>query len=85
MSDLVYIPNSLGIATYVIGTAASVKLLRSVIGKIASTIACILCLGAYPFVGTAISIPLVVGTCCLMYVAWRQKMAKRNINAEFDG
>jgi amino acid efflux transporter len=80
MSDLVYIPNSLGIATYVIGTAAGVKLLRSVIGKIASTIACVLCVGAYPFVGTAISIPVVVGACCLIYVAWRQKLDKRMVD-----
>jgi hypothetical protein len=74
----------LGIATYVIGTAAGVKLLRSVIGKTASTIACVLCVGAYPFVGTAISIPIVVGACCLIFVAWRQRMAKRMIDAEID-
>lgn len=72
MSQLVYIPNSLGIATYILGTAAGVKLLKTWIGKIAAGAAGLLCLSAYPFVGTAIWIPITVGTGCILYVVWRQ-------------
>lgn len=73
MTELVLVPNSLGIATYILGTAAGVKLLKSRIGKIASGAACLLCLSAYPFVGTAIWIPITVGVGCILYVAWRQR------------
>ncbi|QQE78225.1 APC family permease [Alicyclobacillus sp. SO9] len=71
MSELVYVPNSLGIATYILGTAAGVKLLKSRVGKAAAGIAFGLCLVAYPFVGTALSIPLIVGITCVTYIVWR--------------
>lgn len=54
MRQLVYIPNSLGIATYVVGTAAGVKLIRSRTGKLMAAIAFIFCVIAYPFVGSAL-------------------------------
>lgn len=65
MNQLVYIPNSLGIATYVLGTAAGVRLIRWWVGKACAGIACALCLAAYPFVGAFIEIPLVVGVLCV--------------------
>ncbi|WDL96724.1 APC family permease [Alicyclobacillus sp. ALC3] len=81
MSQLVYIPNSLGIATYVLGTAAGVRLIRPWVGKVCATIACILCLVAYPFVGTYIEIPIVVGALCVGYVLWRTRHERRKRQA----
>ncbi|MCL6633214.1 MAG: amino acid permease [Alicyclobacillus herbarius] len=77
MSELVYIPNSLGIATYILGTAAGVRLLRSWIGKVCAGIACALCLVAYPFVGTFIEIPMMVAVLCIGYVLWRTRHERR--------
>lgn len=73
MNQLVYIPNSLGISTYVLVTAAGVRLIRWWIGKVCAGIACILCLAAYPFVGSFIEIPIVVGLLCVGYVLWRSR------------
>lgn len=80
MNQLVYIPNSLGIATYILGTAAGVKLLKSWMGKIASGAACVLCLLAYPFVGTAIWIPITVTVGCILYVTRRKRAEQELIN-----
>ncbi|MCL6625703.1 APC family permease [Alicyclobacillus shizuokensis] len=77
MSQLVYIPNSLGIATYILGTAAGVRLLRAWIGKVCAGVACALCLIAYPFVGTFIQIPLVVAALCIGYLLWRTRQERR--------
>jgi amino acid efflux transporter len=77
MSELVFVPNSLGIATYILGTAAGVKLLKSWLGKIASGASCVFCLSAYPFVGTAIWIPITVAIGCFLYVTWRQRTDKQ--------
>ncbi len=73
MSQLVYIPNSLGIATYILGTAAGVKLIRSIIGKVFAGVAFVFCLAAYPFVGKSIGIPIVVAILCIAYVVWRTR------------
>ncbi len=80
MNQLVYIPNSLGIATYVMGTAAGVKLLTSWTGKAASGIACVLCISAYPFVGAAIWIPVTVGAACALYVSLRGQHERRSLH-----
>ncbi len=72
LAALVYVPNSLGIATYVIGTAVGVRLLTTVRSKFGAVTACLLCLCAYPFVGTALSIPLLVAACCLTYLGLRK-------------
>ncbi len=77
MSRLVYIPNSLGIATYILGTAAGVRLIRSRTGKGCAGIACALCLAAYLFVGTFAGIPAVVAVLCTGYVLWRSRHEKR--------
>ncbi|MBD8007257.1 APC family permease [Bacillus norwichensis] len=64
LETLVFIPNSLGIASYVFGGLAGVKLLDSKIGKIMAALTTIVCLAAYPFVGIFIQIPLIVGIAC---------------------
>lgn len=76
LNQLVFIPNSLAIATYVIGTAAGVRLLHNTKGKILAGIACILCLSAYPFVGSFILIPILVSLLCIGYIVWREKKKK---------
>lgn len=73
MSELVYVPNSLGIATYILGTAAGVRLLRSWVGRSLAAVACALCVTAYPFVGTFVYIPLAVGVLCVAYILWRTR------------
>ncbi len=65
-----------GIATYILGTAAGVRLIRWWVGKICAGIACCLCLAAYPFVGTFIEIPIVVGVLCIGYILWRSRHEK---------
>ncbi|MEY9977869.1 hypothetical protein [Lysinibacillus sp. RC79] len=76
LDQLVFIPNSLAIATYVVGTAAGVKLITNVLGKVLAAISCILCLAAYPFIGSFIAIPIIVALSCIGYITWRAKREK---------
>ncbi|WDL98386.1 APC family permease [Alicyclobacillus sp. ALC3] len=80
MSKLVYVPDSLGIATYILGTAAGVRLIQSRTGKACACIACILCIVAYPFVGVFIEIPIVVAVLCIGYVLWRSRYERKTEN-----
>ncbi|PAD83793.1 amino acid permease [Niallia circulans] len=73
LDQLVFIPNSLAIATYVIGTAAGVRLIKNIWGKLLASIACILCLSAYPFIGSFVAIPIVVALSCIGYITWKGK------------
>ncbi|HET7579574.1 MAG TPA: amino acid permease [Bacillales bacterium] len=73
LGRLVLIPNSLAIATYVVGTAAGVKLIKKKLGKVMAAIACMLCLTAYPFIGSFIAIPVALAIGCIGYVKWRGK------------
>ncbi len=82
MTQLVYIPNSLGIATYILGTAAGVRLIRHVRGKIYAGIAGALCLAAYPFVGTSIEIPAGVAVCCIGYLLWHRSWEMRRSTSD---
>ncbi|MCY8484873.1 amino acid permease [Bacillus atrophaeus] len=78
LDELVFIPNSLAIATYIFGTAAGVRLITNVFGKFLAVIACLLCLAAYPFIGSFIAIPIIVALSCIGYITWRSKR-ERNI------
>ncbi|MGG1661153.1 APC family permease [Brevibacillus sp. NRS-1366] len=84
MNTLVYIPNSLGIATYIIGALAGVKLLKSTLGKVMAGMTSLTCLAAYPFVGTFIQIPIIVGVCCVGYVYWRGKNGSQAVQTKID-
>ena len=85
MTHLVYIPNSLGIATYILATAAGVRLIGTSWGKIAAVLACALCLAAYPFIGTFIGIPAVVASCCFGYMLWRSRReARKRLQGRYD-
>ncbi|UHA71769.1 APC family permease [Paenibacillus sp. 481] len=72
LNTLIHIPNSLGIATYVLGAMAGAKLLRARFEKWMAAVTSTICLLAYPFVGAFIQIPIVVGVCCVAYVFWRK-------------
>ncbi|WP_369899506.1 APC family permease [Bacillus manliponensis] len=78
LEQLVFIPNSLAIATYIVGTAAGVKLITNTFGKALALIACILCLAAYPFIGTFIMVPVVVAFVCLGYIVWKRRSVFNN-------
>ncbi|CAM4379196.1 transporter [Bacillus manliponensis] len=78
LEQLVFIPNSLAIATYIVGTAAGVKLITNTFGKVLALIACILCLAAYPFIGTFIMVPVVVAFVCLGYIVWKRRSIFNN-------
>ncbi len=64
--QLLVIPNSLGIATYLIGTAAGIRLL---VGwkRVLAAIAFILCLAVFPFAGASIVLPIVLGAGAILY------------------
>ncbi|MEN1937867.1 amino acid permease [Paenibacillus sp. 102] len=68
LDKLVLIPNSLGIVTYIVGTAAGIKLIKNRLGKTFSVTAFACCVMVYPFIGDVIAIPIVVTLMCLMYL-----------------
>ncbi|PEP16412.1 APC family permease [Bacillus wiedmannii] len=68
IDKIVLIPNSLGIVTYIVGTAAGMKLIRNRLGKIFSIVAFTCCVVVYPFIGGVILIPVAVSFICLCYV-----------------
>ncbi|PEL93880.1 APC family permease [Bacillus wiedmannii] len=68
IDKIVLIPNSLGIVTYIVGTAAGMKLIKNRLGKIFSIVAFTCCVVVYPFIGGVILIPVAVSFICLCYV-----------------
>ncbi|MFJ8526731.1 APC family permease [Bacillus sp. NPDC094106] len=73
LDKIVLIPNSLGIVTYIVGTAAGIKLIKNRIGKIFSVTAFTCCVVVYPFIGGLIAIPIAVGLTCLIYLYIKSK------------
>ncbi|MFB6731975.1 amino acid permease, partial [Bacillus mobilis] len=73
IDKIVLIPNSLGIVTYIVGTAAGMKLIKNRLGKIFSIVAFICCLVVYPFIGGVILIPVAVAFICLCYVRFSSR------------
>ncbi|PEO42765.1 APC family permease [Bacillus pseudomycoides] len=81
VDQLVLIPNSLGIVTYIVGTAAGIKLIKNRLGKIFSVTAFTCCVMVYPFIGDVIAIPIVVALMCLVYIYQKEKVVNtRYIN-----
>ncbi|EMI9089513.1 MULTISPECIES: APC family permease [Bacillus] len=70
IDKIVLIPNSLGIVTYIVGTAAGMKLIKNRLGKIFSIVAFTCCVVVYPFIGGVILIPVAVAFMCLCYVCF---------------
>ncbi|MGE1038585.1 APC family permease, partial [Bacillus cereus] len=65
IENIVLIPNSLGIITYIVGAAAGMKLIKNKLGKVFSVVAFTCCIVVYPFIGGVILIPLAVSFICL--------------------
>ncbi len=68
--QLLIIPNSLGLATYLIGTAAGVRILAGWQRWIAAT-ALLLCSAIFPFAGASILLPLALAVVAFLYRKWR--------------
>ncbi|GLV64467.1 amino acid permease [Bacillus mycoides] len=68
IDKIVLIPNSLGIVTYIVGTAAGMKLIKNRLGKTFSIVAFTCCVVVYPFIGGVILIPVAVSFICLCYL-----------------
>ncbi|MGE1126567.1 APC family permease [Bacillus wiedmannii] len=73
IDKIVLIPNSLGIVTYIVGTAAGMKLIKNRLGKIFSIVAFTCCVVVYPFIGGVILIPVAVAFICLWYVRFSSR------------
>ena len=56
VETLLIVPNTLGVATYVIGTAAGVRLLSG-LDRLYAAIGCVLCFAILPFAGASLLIP----------------------------
>ncbi|HFJ9329859.1 TPA: APC family permease [Bacillus paranthracis] len=73
IENIVLIPNSLGIITYIVGAAAGMKLIKNRLGKIFSIVAFTCCVVVYPFIGGVILIPVAVALICLCYVRFSSR------------
>ncbi|MCU5436986.1 amino acid permease [Bacillus mobilis] len=73
IDKIVLIPNSLGIVTYIVGTAAGMKLIKNRLGKIFSIVAFTCCVVVYPFIGGVILIPVAVSFICLCYMRFSSR------------
>ena len=75
---LLVVPTSLGLATYIIGTAAGVKLLTGG-SRLLAGIALLMCLAVLPFAGAFIGLPIAVAATALSYrrLHARSVMVKR--------
>jgi amino acid efflux transporter len=69
---LLIVPNSLGIATYIIGTAAGVRLLGGAYRWLAG-LSLALCLMILPFAGAAVVLPAGVAAAVWLTRAWRAR------------
>lgn len=67
--DLLVVPNSLGVATYVAGTAAGLRLLAGR-ARVLSGISLLLCLGVMPFSGATLALPIGIAAVALLYRRW---------------
>ncbi|MES5955445.1 amino acid permease [Bacillus fungorum] len=73
IDNIVLIPNSLGIITYLVGTAAGMKLIKNKLGKIFSIVAFTYCIAVYPFIGGVILIPVAISFLCLCYLRFSSR------------
>jgi amino acid efflux transporter len=75
--DLLVVSTSLGLATYVLGTAAGAKLLRGE-GRLMAVVALLMCLVMLPFAGALVSLPIAVATAAWSYRRLRTQSRKQN-------
>jgi amino acid efflux transporter len=77
-SDLLIVPVSLALATYVIGTAAGVLLLSGT-GRSLAGVSCALCLIIFAFAGGSVVLPVGVALATLVYRGWRGRTRRGEI------
>jgi amino acid efflux transporter len=78
---LLVVPSTLGLTTYVIGTASGVRLLRG-FGRLMAAGSFVLTTALLPFAGVAIALPAGVGLGAWLYRAWR--MGRHGLPIEDD-
>lgn len=77
---LLFIPNSLGIATFIVGTAAGAWILKGKSRWLAAT-SFFLCIAVFLFAGASILLPIVVALAALAYLRLRrQSKGKRGFS-----
>jgi amino acid efflux transporter len=64
--DIIVVPTSLGLATYVVGSAAGARLLAGG-AKLLATISMLLCLAVFPFAGAFVGLPVAVAAAAWLY------------------
>ena len=64
--DILVVPTSLGLATYIIGSAAGTRLLAGG-AKLLATISMLLCLVVFPFAGAFVVLPIAVAAIAWLY------------------
>jgi amino acid efflux transporter len=72
--QLLAVPNSLGLATYLIGMAAGVRLLRGW-GRALAVSALLMSLAAFPFAGASVILPLALAVAAILY----RQVPRRNV------
>jgi amino acid efflux transporter len=64
--DILVVPTSLGLATYIVGSAAGRRLLAGG-AKLLATISMLLCLAVFPFAGAFVGLPVAVAAATWLY------------------
>ena len=73
--DLLFVPSSLVVATYVIAMAAAMRLLDGR-ARVPAACALVLCIGVVPVLGASVGVPLAVAAAALLYWRLRRVTAK---------
>lgn len=81
---LLAIPNTLGIATYVVGTAAGIKLLAGRY-RLLALVSLVACLAVFPFAGALAVLPVAVGGAAWLYLRVRRGSARDTKKDTGDG
>ncbi len=69
--DILVVPTSLGLATYIVGSAAGARLLAGG-ARLLAVISLLLCLVVFPFAGAFVSLPVAVGAAAWLFRRLRE-------------
>ncbi|MDQ3862842.1 MAG: amino acid permease [Actinomycetota bacterium] len=69
--DILIVPTSLGLATYIVGSAAGARLLAGG-ARLLAVISLLLCLVVFPFAGAFVSLPVAVGAAAWLFRRLRE-------------
>lgn len=71
--DLVLVPSTLGLATYILGTAAALRILPPQDRRLPA-VALVVCVAITPFAAASLLVPIAVGGLAYLYVRSRRRM-----------